>query len=90
MRLTGSVTLAAAMGLLSLAACHKSPEAMTVDNKADMLARDLEARADNMSAIADTMANDSAAAAMSNAASAIDDEADQVRDAADAKIANMQ
>ena len=90
MRLTGSATLAAAMGLLSLAACHQSPEAMTVDNKADMLASDLEARADNMDAMADAMANDSAAAAMRDAASAVDAEASNVRDAADAKIANMQ
>ena len=89
MRLLRSATLAAAMGLLPLAACHRSPDQMSVENKADMLTRDLKAQADNMDAMAARMANDSAAEAMRNAADAVDSAADNVQQSADAKIDNM-
>ena len=90
MRSLKPATLAAATGLLLLAACHSSPEAASVENKADLLARDLEQQADNMDAMADAMANETAAADVRNAADTIDDAAHDVRDQADAKIANMQ
>jgi hypothetical protein len=89
MRLLRSARLAAAMGLLPLAACHRSADKMSVENKADMLTRDLKAQADNMDAMAASMANDSAAAAMRNAADAVDTAADNIQQSADAKIDNM-
>lgn len=90
MRLIRPATMAVAMGLMSLAACQKSPEAVAVENKADMLADDLEKRADNMDMMADTMANDDAAAAIRNAADSVDDAARNVRDRADTVIDNMR
>ncbi|MDQ2892785.1 MAG: hypothetical protein M3R64_06810 [Pseudomonadota bacterium] len=84
-----SATLAAAMGLIPLAACQKSADVLSVENKADLLASDLEARADNMDAMADAMANESAASAMRNAAESVEASADNVRDQAHAKVANM-
>ncbi len=90
MRIIRSATLAAAMGLMPLAACHQSPDVVSVENKADLLASDLEARADNMDAMADAMANESAANALRNAAEGIDAAADNVRDQAAAKVDTLR
>ena len=43
----------AAAGLMSVAACSKSPEAAAVENNADMLADNMEMQADNLDAMAD-------------------------------------
>lgn len=80
----------AAAGLMSLAACHKSPEAAAVENNADMLADNMEMQADNMDAMADNSSNGMAAGMMENAADNMNAMADNVRDAADKKADNMQ
>jgi hypothetical protein len=80
----------AAAGLMSVAACNKSPEAAAVENNADMLADNMEMSADNMEAAADNTSNAAAAATLENAADNMNAAADNVRDAADAKADNMQ
>ena len=52
----------AAAGLMSVAACTKSPEAAAVENNADMLADNMEMQADNLEAVADNTSNSAAAA----------------------------
>ncbi|EZP48920.1 MULTISPECIES: hypothetical protein [Sphingomonas] len=79
----------AAAGLMSVAACHKSPEAAAVENNGDMLADNMEAQADNIDALADNTSNAAAAAALENVADNTNAAADNVRDAAEAKADNM-
>jgi hypothetical protein len=79
----------AAAGLMSVAACSKSPEAAAVENNGDMLADNMEMQADNMDAMADNTSNAAAAATLENAADNMNAAADNVRDAADAKADNM-
>ena len=81
--------VAAATGLMSVAACHKSPEAAAVENNADMLADNLESQADNMDAMADNASNGVAAAAMENASDNLDAAASNVRDAGEEKADNL-
>ena len=80
----------AAAGLMTVAACHKSPEAAAVENNADMLADNMEMQADNMDAMADNTSNVTAAAVMSNAADNMNAMASNVRDDAKAETKNMQ
>jgi hypothetical protein len=74
--------VAAAAGLMSVAACSKSPEAASVENNTDMMA-------DNMDAMSNTTANpfseDNAEAVAENINSA----ADNVRDAGEDAAKNM-
>ena len=80
----------AAAGLMSVAACTKSPEAAAVENNADMVADNMEMTADNMDAIADNTSNAVAADVLENVADNMNAAADNVRDAADAKVDNMK
>ena len=79
----------AAAGLMSVAACHKSPEQEAVINNGDVIADSLENQADNMSSVADNTSNATAAAMMSNAADNLNDAASNVRDDAKAVAKNM-
>lgn len=83
------VLVAAAAGLLSVAACTKTPEQEAVLNNAEVVADNLEATADNLEAISNTTldptAKDSAEAGAENLNAA----ASNVRDAADAKADNL-
>jgi uncharacterized lipoprotein YajG len=79
----------AATGLLSLAACSKSPEAQAVANNAEMMQDALDNAADNLEAMADDTSNTAAAASMENQAEALKQASENVGDAADAKIDNM-
>ena len=79
----------AATGLMSVAACSKSPEAAAVENNADMLADNMEAQADNIDALADNTSNASAEATLENSADNINAAADNVRDAAEEKADNL-
>ena len=88
-RMKKIVFVAAAVGLMSLGACNKSPEAAAVENNADMVADNLEATADNLEDAADATTNGSAEAVLDNAADNMNAAADNVRDAADAKVDNM-
>jgi hypothetical protein len=80
---------AAIAAAVLVAACSESPEAVSVENRADMLARDLEAQADNMEALADATANAATEAALENAADGLDEAADNVRDSAEDVAANL-
>ncbi len=77
----------AAAGLMSLAACNKSPEAAAVLNNADVIADNLSAQADNLSDQADALGNN-ASDAVSNAAASLDNAADTIRAEAKAKADN--
>ncbi|MGN6278658.1 MAG: hypothetical protein ACTHM8_08035 [Sphingomonas sp.] len=79
----------AAAGLMTLAACNKSPEAAAVENNGDMVADNMDATADNMSAMADNTSNAMASDQLDNAADNMHDAADNVRDNADAVADNM-
>ena len=79
----------AAAGLMSLAACNKSPEAAAVENNADMIADNYEATADNLSAMADNTSNATAEAVLDNSADHLNAVADNVRDAGEAKADNV-
>ncbi len=79
----------AAAGLMSVAACNKSPEAAAVENNADMLADNMEAQADNIDALADNTSNATAEAVLENKADNINSAADNVRDAGEAKADNL-
>lgn len=83
------VLVAAATGLLSLAACAKSPEAQAVANNAEMMQDALDNAADNLEAMADDTSNAAAAASMENQADALEQASENVGDAADARIDNM-
>lgn len=83
------VLVAAATGLLALAACSKSPEAQAVENNAEMMQDALDNAADNLEDMADNTSNAAAAASMENQADALERASDNVEDAAEAKIDNM-
>ena len=82
--------LLAATGLMSLAACNKSPEAQAVDNNAALIEDSLENAADNMEALADNTADTNASEAMENAADNLEDMKGNVADAAEATTDNMK
>lgn len=79
----------AAAGLVSVAACHKSPEQEAVINNGDMLSDNMIMQANSMGAAADNMSNSAASAMMSNAADNLTDAASNVRDEAKATAKNM-
>jgi hypothetical protein len=78
----------AAAGLMSVAACTKSPEAAAVENNAEMVADNLEMGADNLEAAASNTA-DAITENAGNVADNLNAAADNVREAADAKVDNM-
>ncbi|MGN6375808.1 MAG: hypothetical protein ACTHMG_09665 [Sphingomonas sp.] len=82
--------IVAAAGLMTLAACNKSPEASAVENNADAVASNMETQADNLDAMADNTSNGAAADQLENAADNMNAAADNVRDNADAVADNMQ
>ncbi|MDR6851168.1 outer membrane murein-binding lipoprotein Lpp [Sphingomonas sp. BE123] len=67
--------VAAATGLMSLAACNSEPAA---NNTAENVAADLEASADNMEMMADNATNEVAEDALENAADNMEDAAANV------------
>lgn len=71
------VFVAAAAGLMSLAAC--SQETPT-ENAGDAMAANLEMQADNMEAMADSTSNETAAAMMENQADNLEEMADNADD----------
>ncbi len=77
----------AAAGLMSLAACNKTPEQASILNNADTIADNLSAQADNLSSQADDLTNN-AAAAVDSAAGKLDNAADSIRAEAKAKADN--
>jgi hypothetical protein len=79
----------AAAGLMSVAACNKSPEAAAVENNAELVADNMEMTADNMEVLADNSTNAAAADVLENVADNMNAAADNVRDAADEKADNM-
>lgn len=81
--------VAAAAGLMSVAACSKSPEATAVENNYDVAADNMDAVADNVSDMSNTTANpfakDNAEAMSEN----MHDAADNVREAGEDASKNM-
>ncbi|HET8612314.1 MAG TPA: hypothetical protein VFL92_06065 [Sphingomonas sp.] len=69
----------AAAGLMSVAACHKTPQAENVENAGANAAAMLDNQGDMLSATADNMQNASAASALDNAASNAHNAADAVK-----------
>ena len=82
-----TVIILATAGLMSLAACNKSPEQASIMNNADVVADNLSAQADNLSAQADDLTNN-AAAAVDSASDNLDNAADTIRAEAKAKADN--
>ena len=80
----------AAAGLMSLAACNKSPEAQAIDNNAAAVEGSLENQADNMEALADNTADANASEALENTADNLEDAKSNVAAAADANTDNLQ
>jgi hypothetical protein len=74
------LSIAAMAGLLALTACGSSPDTASVQNNADMIAAELEQKADNMEAMADSATNASVAAMLEGAADNLEENADNVRD----------
>ena len=72
------VLVAAAAGLMSVAACTKTPEQEAVLNNAEVVADNLEMTADNIEATAD------------NTAAVVTDAAENKADALDAAAANVR
>lgn len=82
---TTRLVIAAAAGLLALAACHKSPDAEAVENAGDNASSQMDNQADALSSAADNTADAAAASSMENQADKLHDAADNVAAAADAK-----
>ena len=70
--------VAIAAGLMSVAACNKTPTEAAADNVSD----NMEAQADNLGAMADN-ATGAEAAALSNASENVEDQADAVENSAE-------
>ena len=81
---TTRLVIAAAAGLLALAACHKSPQAEAVENAGENAAAAIDNQADALDAAAGN-ATDAAAAGLENQADNLHAAADNVAAAADAK-----
>jgi hypothetical protein len=81
---TTRLVIAAAAGLLALAACQKSPQAEAVENAGENAAASIDNQADALSAAADN-ATDATAATLDNQAANLHSAADNVAEAADAK-----
>ena len=71
------VFVAAAAGLMSLAACNQGTP---TENAGDAMAANLEMQADNMEAMADATSNETAAAMMENQADNLEEMADNADD----------
>ena len=82
---TTRLVIAAAAGLLALAACHKSPQAEAVENAGENASGQIENNADTLQGAADNATNDAAAATLENQAGNLHAAADNVSDAANAK-----
>lgn len=83
------VLVAAAAGLMSVAACTKTPEQEAVLNNAEVVADNLEMTADNLEAVSNTTLDPTAKDGAEAAAENLEATASNVRDAADAKADNM-
>lgn len=79
----------AAAGLMSLAACNKTPEQQNVIDAGDNAAAVLDNAADNMEALADNTTNATVENLAENAADNLHAAADNATDAAHAKADNM-
>lgn len=64
----------AAVGLVSVAACNRTPTEAAADNVSD----NLEVQADNLQAAADETSNAAEAAALTNASENIENQADAI------------
>ncbi|WP_374942863.1 hypothetical protein [Sphingomonas sp.] len=64
----------AAAGLMSVAACNRSPKEAAADNVSD----NMEMQADNLEAQADNTSNPAEAAALTNASENVENQADAV------------
>jgi hypothetical protein len=84
-RMKKIVLVAAAAGLMSLAACNQGTPA---ENAGDMMAANLEAEADNMEAMADMTGNEAEAAALENAADNLEEAADNADDIGETNLTN--
>jgi hypothetical protein len=71
------VFVAAAAGLMSLAACNQETP---TENAGDAMAANLEAQADNFEAMADNATNATAEASLENTADALEEQADNAGD----------
>lgn len=80
----------AAAGLMSLAACNKTPEQQNVVDAGDNAAMALENTADNLDAMADNTTNATAENALENAADNANAAADNVKDMAENKADAMK
>lgn len=83
------VLVAAAAGLMSLAACNKTAEQEAVLNNAEVVADNLETAADNLEAVSNTTLDPTAKDGAEATAENLETAADNVRDTADAKADNM-
>ena len=72
----------AAVSLIAVSACSRSPEGAAIENTGDMMADNMEMKADAMDAMADNTSNTMASDMMENSAAAMNADADNVRDAA--------
>jgi len=79
-----TVLIVAALGLVPLAACSKSPEAQNVEAAADNAADQLDANASAVTAAGENLAG-AAEAVADNAADALHNKADAVREAGENK-----
>ena len=84
-----ALVLAAAAGLVAVAACHQNPQAAAIENNADMVADNIDNMASNYSSMADNTSNAMSANMLDSAASNMHDTADNVRSAADQVTDNM-
>lgn len=64
----------AAAGLMSVAACSRTPQESAADNLSD----NMELQADNLEALADNAATENEAAALENASENVENQADAV------------
>lgn len=79
-----SIAIVAA-GLLTLAACNKSPEAQAVENAGDNASATVDNAADMLEAAADNSSNAATEASLENAADNAHAAAGNISDAADAQ-----
>lgn len=74
------VLVAAAAGLVSLAACNTSPAAEAITNNADIIADDIDNNSALLEEAADNTSNTVASELLENQADNLNDQADNVRD----------
>lgn len=77
-----------AASLVPISACSRSPEGAAIENTGDMMADNMEMKANSMDAMADNTSNAMASDMMENSADAMNTKADNARAAADDAVDN--